>query len=243
MSASNSKALRLTASALRLTVSLAVLTLCVFRAHAPAQTPQRPRTAVTPAAPPVVSPSPAPAPDPAQPATPAPSPAREVSEDEADLVITANVTARELKFETVPNPSVEFTGKPERVTIWEAERTNLPRPVQPGVTYRDIGIRLKIVSVFADIDRIVAEALGEVPESDDAPPAPAAPPATAPAEAATPSDVTPDERAATLTGDAVTGASAAPPAATTTTAAARAGAAHIASPRRAAARPRARRLP
>jgi hypothetical protein len=38
------------------------------------------------------------------------------------------------------------------------------------VTYRDIGIRLKIVSRFADIDRIVAEALGEVPVSDTVPP-------------------------------------------------------------------------
>lgn len=87
-----------------------------------------------------------------------------------DLEITANVTARELRFEVVPNPTVEFTGKPERVTVWDAERDNLPRPVQPGVTYRNIGIRLKITSIFADIDRIVAEALGEVPVTDDAPP-------------------------------------------------------------------------
>lgn len=91
------------------------------------------------------------------------------SAESADLSITANVTARELRFETVPNPKVEFTGSHERKTVWEAERGNLPRPVQPGVTYRDIGIRLKITSVFADIDRIVAEALGEVPVTDDAP--------------------------------------------------------------------------
>jgi len=39
--------------------------------------------------------------------------------------------------------------------------------VQPGVTYRDIGIRLTITSIFADIERIVAEALGEVPANDD----------------------------------------------------------------------------
>jgi hypothetical protein len=77
------------------------------------------------------------------------------------------VTARELKFEVVPNADVTFTGNPERKTSWEAERENLPRPVQPGVTYRNIGIRLKIVSVFADIDRIVAEALGEVPVTDN----------------------------------------------------------------------------
>ena len=100
----------------------------------------------------------------------------------ADLSITANVTARELRFEIVPDPKVEFTGKPERNTSWEAERQNLPRPVQPGVTYRDIGIQLKITSVFADIDRIVAEALGEVPATDDAAPPPAQQPAPVPTQ-------------------------------------------------------------
>jgi hypothetical protein len=95
---------------------------------------------------------------------------------QADLSITARVTARELRFERVPNPKVEFTGRPRRETLWESERENLPAQVQPGVTYRDIGITLRITSVFADIDRIVAEALGEVPASDDSKPRQAAPP-------------------------------------------------------------------
>ena len=100
------------------------------------------------------------------------------SAESADVSITARVTARELRFEKVPNTSVEFTGKPKRETVWEADRVNLPPQVQPGVTYRDIGITLRITSVFADIDRIVAEALGEIPISPDPAPAPdAAPPA------------------------------------------------------------------
>jgi hypothetical protein len=97
-------------------------------------------------------------------------PGSDVSQESADLAITAHVTARELRFETVPNPQVQFTGQPRRETQWDAVRENLPRPVQPGVTYRNIGVRLKIVSVFADIDRIVAEALGEVPIKDELPP-------------------------------------------------------------------------
>ncbi|HEU4593613.1 MAG TPA: hypothetical protein VFS10_00500 [Pyrinomonadaceae bacterium] len=102
-------------------------------------------------------------------------------EAEADLSITARVTARELLFRKVPNPKVEFTGRPRRETVWEAERENLPAEVRPGVTYRDIGIKLRITSVFADIERIVAEALGEVPVTDDAPPAqPDAPPPPTP---------------------------------------------------------------
>jgi hypothetical protein len=93
-----------------------------------------------------------------------------ITAEAADLAITATVTAKELLFEVVPDPKVEFPGKPQRDTVWEAERENLPRPVEPGVTYRDIGIRLKIVSRFADIERIVAEALGEVPVTDETPP-------------------------------------------------------------------------
>ena len=95
---------------------------------------------------------------------------QEVSPESADIAITATVRAKELRFEIVPNPTVEFPGNPKRDTVWDAERENLPRPVEPGVTYRDIGIRLKIVSRFADIDRIVAEALGEVPVTDEVQP-------------------------------------------------------------------------
>ena len=98
------------------------------------------------------------------------TPRAEESAAEPDLSITARVTADSLRFEKVPDPKVEFTGKPRRVTIWQSERENLPQQVQPGVTYRNIGITLRITSVFADIDRIVAEALGEVPTSDDAQP-------------------------------------------------------------------------
>lgn len=126
--------------------------------------------------------------------------AQEASQGADDLSITANVTAREMRFDVVPDPKVEFTGKPERKTAWEAERQNFPRPVEPGVTYRNIGIQLKITSVFADIDRIVAEALGEVPVRDDQSPTqpaaqqqqeeetapPASPPTQPPSEGRTP---------------------------------------------------------
>jgi hypothetical protein len=126
------------------------------------------------------------------PTTATPTPATQAPQTTAapatnDLEITANVTARSLRFEVVPEPKVIFTGRPRRDTVWEAERQNLPRAVEPGVTYRNIGIQLKITSRFADIERIVAEALGEVPVTDDAntsgegsAPASAQPPANTP---------------------------------------------------------------
>lgn len=102
----------------------------------------------------------------------------------ADVLIIANVTARELKIEIVPDPKVEFPGKPERETLWESDRQNLPASIEPGVTYRNIGIQLRIASRFADIERIVAEALGEIPVSDDSPDKQTAPPATEPQQPA-----------------------------------------------------------
>ncbi len=117
-------------------------------------------------------------------APPATPPRAGVRDENADLSITARVTAESLRFEKVPNTRVEFTGKPARETVWEAERENLPQQVQPGVTYRNIGITLRITSVFADIDRIVAEALGEVPINDEARPTPARPSPTTPAQPA-----------------------------------------------------------
>ena len=118
------------------------------------------------------------------------TPLESEADAKADLSITARVTADSLRFERVPNPQVEFTGRPRRETAWESERENLPQEVRPGETYRNIGITLHIRSVFADIDRIVAEALGEIPKSDDAqptPPQPQPPGADAPpAEPTTP---------------------------------------------------------
>lgn len=86
----------------------------------------------------------------------------QADEKNSDLVITATVRAKELKMEIVPSPKVEFTGTgAERQTVWEAERENLPAEIQPGVVYRDIGIRLRIFSRFNEIQRIVLEAIDE----------------------------------------------------------------------------------
>ncbi|HEX8475751.1 MAG TPA: hypothetical protein VF666_17130 [Pyrinomonadaceae bacterium] len=115
--------------------------------------------------------------------------ASQTSPVEPDISITATVTARELLFDVVPNPTVEFNGRPRRETVWEADRQNLPRPVRPGETYRDIGIRLRITSVFADIERIVTEALGEVPVNDNnatPPPQQTTPPPPPPTTTTTP---------------------------------------------------------
>lgn len=96
-----------------------------------------------------------------------------------DLIFTVRLTAKELKMEIVPSPTVVFPGTHRRTTLWLTERQNLPDKIEPGVTYRDIGITLRISSRFENIDQIVREALGEQepPKPDEPKPAEPAPPA------------------------------------------------------------------
>lgn len=119
------------------------------------------------------------------------------SETQPDISITGSVTASELKFNVVPNPKVEFTGRARRETVWEADRVSLPPAVRPGETYRNIGITLRITSVFADIDRIVAEALGEIPLSDETPRDEPTPPQPPPQQQLTPPASSPGAQART----------------------------------------------
>jgi hypothetical protein len=70
-----------------------------------------------------------------------------------DIELTADVKARELRFEEVPETEVRFPGHPERESVSGTERENLPEEVEPDVTYRDPRIRLRIASALADADR------------------------------------------------------------------------------------------
>lgn len=55
-----------------------------------------------------------------------------------DVEIGAAVRARRLRFRSRPRSEVEVHGD---VTTSGSERENLPDEVEPGVTYRDVGIR------------------------------------------------------------------------------------------------------
>ena len=69
-----------------------------------------------------------------------------------DIEISAVVKARELRFEEVPESEVRFPGHPERESVSGTERENLPEEVEPGVTYRNPKVRLRIVSALAEED-------------------------------------------------------------------------------------------
>ena len=69
-----------------------------------------------------------------------------------DIDFTANVEARELYFDEVPETKVRFLGHPERACTSGTERKNLPEEVQRGVTYRDVSVRLRIASALIDTE-------------------------------------------------------------------------------------------
>jgi hypothetical protein len=67
-----------------------------------------------------------------------------------DIEISADVKARELRFEKVPETEVRFPGRSERESVSATERENLPEEVEPGVTYHDPRVRLRIATAPAD---------------------------------------------------------------------------------------------
>jgi hypothetical protein len=127
------------------------------------------------------SPSPRPSPRRASP-SPVPSP----GDTPPDVEINATVRYRELRFDQVGTPKVEFSGNPDNETVWHADRENLPTPVQPGVTYRDGGVRLVISSRFRELARVL-DGLAASPA-----PAPSASPSPSPAASPSASPRAPD---------------------------------------------------
>ena len=62
-------------------------------------------------------------------------------DETADADVWISVRARELRFGIVPETKVWFEGEPAVESSSRTERENLPDEVEPGVTYRDIGVR------------------------------------------------------------------------------------------------------
>lgn len=72
----------------------------------------------------------------------APTAATGAADTLPDVLIRATATAREVRFATRPRTSVRALGCGQGVTV--TERVNLPDPVEPGVTYRDVRVGVDI---------------------------------------------------------------------------------------------------
>lgn len=86
-----------------------------------------------------------------------------------DIEFTANVKARELRFERVPKTEVRFSGHPRRESASGTDRKNLPDEVEPDVTYRDPEVRLRIASALARDDPDLARWFEESEEDEERP--------------------------------------------------------------------------
>jgi pyruvate/2-oxoglutarate dehydrogenase complex dihydrolipoamide acyltransferase (E2) component len=63
-----------------------------------------------------------------------------------DIDFSANVRARELRFEEKPQTEVRFWGHPEHNSVSVNERKNLPEKVRQGVAYHNVSVRSHIAS-------------------------------------------------------------------------------------------------
>ncbi|MEX2271776.1 MAG: hypothetical protein WD690_09910 [Vicinamibacterales bacterium] len=96
-----------------------------------------------------------------------------LSELDADLVFTATVRFDSLTVERTGAPTVEFSGALLDRTEWTVERINLPATLEPGVTYRNGGIRLRVLATFKTaeaflqaLDALKAQAAAAKPQND-----------------------------------------------------------------------------
>ncbi|HLM66054.1 MAG TPA: hypothetical protein VK358_00940 [Longimicrobium sp.] len=93
------------------------------------------------------------------------------------VLIRATAGIRELRFETRPRTEVRTAGCAGLDGVTVTERVNLPDPVEPGVTYRDVRVGMEI---RAHLDVVCLPALAADPAfaalCGSAAPASAAPP-------------------------------------------------------------------
>lgn len=75
-----------------------------------------------------------------------------VAAQQPDVEITGSVRIRRLHVEKAPVVRVEFRGTPERNTVWQTNRHNLPESLQDGATYTNVGVDFVISSTFKEFD-------------------------------------------------------------------------------------------
>jgi hypothetical protein len=64
----------------------------------------------------------------------------------ADITLTTDVSASELRFRNVPQTRVRFAGSPDYDCASGSDRTNLSEPVKVGVTYRDVVVNYRLAA-------------------------------------------------------------------------------------------------
>jgi len=83
-----------------------------------------------------------------------------------DIAIMARVEARELRFNAAPQTSLTIRGCPQLDTSMVVLRSNLPKPVQPGVTYRNVVVDFRLLMKLTDLECYLAGRICPAPPRD-----------------------------------------------------------------------------
>jgi hypothetical protein len=73
-----------------------------------------------------------------------------------DIAIITRVQAAELRFNSQPQTSLQIFGCPQIDTSRVVVRTNLPTPIQPGVTYRNVVVDFRLNMKFTELECLLA---------------------------------------------------------------------------------------
>jgi hypothetical protein len=73
-----------------------------------------------------------------------------------DIAIIARVQAAEVRFNSQPQTSLQLFGCPQVDTSRFVLRTNLPTPIQPGVTYRNVVVDFRLNMKFVGLECYLA---------------------------------------------------------------------------------------
>jgi hypothetical protein len=75
-----------------------------------------------------------------------------VTDREPDVEIAAAVRADEVRFECKPDVDVVAYADSPAEAESVSERDNLPEDLEPGVTYRNLGVRWRLAARLSDPD-------------------------------------------------------------------------------------------
>jgi len=81
----------------------------------------------------------------------------------ADITITASVSARQLRFGEVPQTRTEFSGTPGHESASGSDRANLPQLVEKDVTYRNVRVNYRLASALLYPGEAAAPKAGHQP--------------------------------------------------------------------------------
>lgn len=87
--------------------------------------------------------------------------------ENADVEIAAGARTGKLRFEKVPEAETRFRGASGRQAASGSDRDNLPRKVEPGVTYRGAAIRWRAAGKLVADDRLREAPKGGATEAQE----------------------------------------------------------------------------